>query len=214
MRHDRAAALPSRAWPPPRPDSAGWIGRARRALGMNPRRQVIEAALADAARGDAEALAVLWSEHQRLLLRYVRGRGIADAEDIVTQVWIDAARNLRRFQGGADDFRRWLFTIAHHRMVDERRRWARRRATSLPPPASSPGADSDFEQRDALDRALALVARLPDPMSEAVLLRVVADLSVADTAQIMGVRAGHVRVLVHRGLRRLERVLAAEQQNL
>lgn len=179
---------------------------------MNPRAEIIEAALARAAAGDADALAVLWSEHQSRLLRYVRGRGIADAEDVVTQVWIDAARGLGRFQGGADDFRRWLFTIAHHRMVDERRRWARRRATPLPPAVSSPGADTDFEQRDALDRALSLVAMLPDPMSEAVLLRVVADLSVADTARIMGVRAGHARVLVHRGLRRLERMLAAERK--
>jgi len=174
--------------------------------------EVIEAALAGAVRGDGEALAVLWREHQPFVLRYVRGRGITDAEDVATQVWIDAARSLGRFQGGADDFRRWLFTIAHHRMVDAQRKSARRQSMPIPAAVPSPGADSDFDQRDALDRALALVARLPDAMAEAVLLRVVADLSVADTARIMGVRAGHVRVLVHRGLRRLESLLGTRDE--
>ena len=33
-----------------------------------------------------------------------------------------AARGLRGFEGDADEFRAWLFTIARHRLIDERRR--------------------------------------------------------------------------------------------
>jgi RNA polymerase sigma-70 factor, ECF subfamily len=185
---------------------SGWLHSA--AVVSTP--EDLERALRWAREGDGDALAVLWRAHQASLLRYVRGRGVDDAEDITTQVWIDVARSLKGFEGGGDDFRRWLFAIAHRRVVDERRRWARRMAASVPAPDVSPGADVEFEQRDALDRALALVTRLPDPMREAVLLRVVADLTVADTAQVMEVRPGHARVLVHRGLRRLEQMLAAD----
>jgi RNA polymerase sigma-70 factor (ECF subfamily) len=169
----------------------------------------VERALEATRVGDGEALGVLWRAHQPLLLRYVRGRGLRDAEDVATQVWIDAARNLPRFSGDASDFRRWLFTIAHRRLVDERRRQAR---WLTPPPTassgtSSPGADVGFEEADGLVRALELVARLPEQMRDVVLLRVVADLSVAETASVMGLRDGHVRVLMHRGLAMLERML-------
>jgi len=112
---------------------------------MNPRAEIIEAALARAVDGDADALAVLWSEHQSRLLRYVRGRGIADAEDVVTQVWIDAARGLGRFQGGADDFRRgcsrspitaWSTSVADGR-AGGRHPCRRRSPAPAPTPISS-----------------------------------------------------------------------------
>ena len=173
-------------------------------------------AIADAKRGDGDALAVLWRTHQPLLLRYLRGRGASDAADIATQIWIDVARSLRRFHGDADDFRRWLFTIARRRLIDERRRSAQRHVQPVDVvdmvavADTAPAADVDYEDRDALARALALVGTLPVQMRDAVLLRFVADLSVADTAQVMGLRAGNVRVLTHRGLRQLERMLQDE----
>jgi RNA polymerase sigma-70 factor (ECF subfamily) len=174
-------------------------------------------AITDAQRGDGDALAVLWRTHQPLLLRYLRGRGASDAADIATQIWLDVAHSMRRFHGGADDFRRWLFTIARRRLIDERRRSAQRDVYPVDVVAvvdaadAAPAADVDYDTRDALARALALVGRLPVQMRDAVLLRFVADLSVADTAEVMGLRAGNVRVLTHRGLRQLERMLQDER---
>ena len=67
------------------------------------------------------------------------------------------------------------------------------------------GADIDHEAFDALDRAVALVATLPDNQAEAVMLRVVNDLPIADVASVLNISEGNVRVLVHRGLTRLRR---------
>jgi RNA polymerase sigma-70 factor (ECF subfamily) len=53
-----------------------------------------------------------------------------------------------------------------------------------------------------------LVATLPDDQAEAVMLRVVNDLPIADVASVMGTSAGNVRVLVHRGLTRLRRKIS------
>ena len=177
----------------------------------------VDVALDAAGRGDAQALAVVWRAHQPLLLRYLRGRGLDDPEGLTTQIWIDAARNLPAFRGDGDDFRAWLFTIAHRRVVDARRQASRQvAAASLDElhetagPAMTPGADDAYDDQAAGQRALDLVASLPDSMREAVLLRVVADLSVAETAAVMGVSAANVRVLVHRGLRRLEQQLTGE----
>jgi RNA polymerase sigma-70 factor (ECF subfamily) len=62
----------------------------------------------------------------------------------------------------------------------------------------------------ALDAALRRVARLPADQAEVVALRVLAGLSAEQVAEIVGKRAGAVRVLQHRGLRRLANELAAE----
>ena len=88
----------------------------------------------------------------------------------------------------------------------------RRRGRSQTSPTHS--SARAFDEVGALDRALALVRRLPPDMAEAVLLRVVADLAVDEVAQVMGRREGHVRVLVHRGLRKLAEELAVTDEPL
>lgn len=158
--------------------------------------------------GDTDALGLLWRGHQHLLLRYFRGKGMSDPEDLASTVWIDVASSLHRFHGSESDFRSWLFTIASRRRVDEIRRAGRRSdheraARPHPDVLQSPSAADDAERAGGLDRALAMVRSLPADQAEAVLLRVVGDLSMAQVGEIMGRREGSVRVLVHRGLRRL-----------
>ena len=77
----------------------------------------------DAARvDDREALAELWRTHQAPLLRYLRSRRTPSPDDAASQVWIDVATSIDRFEGDDDEFRRWLFTIARRRNIDDARR--------------------------------------------------------------------------------------------
>lgn len=155
-----------------------------------------------ARRADKDALAALFRSLQPQLLRYLRGRLPGAAEDLAAHTWLDAIRNLHRFTGGPEDFRRWLFTIARRRAQDELRRRARRPevVTDRPPDVAT---DDDPQAGDDLGRALALVRWLPDDQADAVLLRIVADMDVSQVAAVMGRSEGAVRVLVHRGLHRL-----------
>ena len=91
----------------------------------------MERVMERAAAGDPDALGELWRAHQHLLLRYFRGKGMAEPEDLASIVWLEVARNLRSFEGGMVEFRRWLFTIAARRRVDEIRRARPRRWRSL-----------------------------------------------------------------------------------
>jgi RNA polymerase sigma-70 factor (ECF subfamily) len=170
--------------------------------------------LARSTRGDRGALAELWRIYHPALLRYLRTRAVSSAEDVASNVWIDVGSSISRFTGDGHDFRRWLFTIAHRRSVDDLRRTARRREVGeLPADDLSRDrrqhddlvgdADDAFDAGGSLDRAIALIRRLPPEMAEAVMLRIVNDLSYADVAQILGTSEGNVRVLVHRGLRTL-----------
>lgn len=174
-----------------------------------------------ARRGDADALAELWRRHHHRVVRYLRGRSAAGAEDLASQVWVDVARTIGRFEGDDEDFPKWLFTIARRRYVDAVRRSVARPEQpsgdlSGPRAVSNDVASSAEHQHDeqaSLDRALALVRRLPEPMAEVVLLRVVADLSVTEVAEITGKSEGNVRVLAHRGLDRLRQLVEASSES-
>lgn len=158
--------------------------------------------------GDPDALGMLWREYQHLLLRYFRAKGMPEPEDLASTVWIEVASSLPRFNGTEHDFRRWLFTIAARRRIDDIRSVKRRGRDADGPAArisefSSPSAGDVGDRERALDRALELVASLPTAQREAVTLRIIADLGISEVAAIMGRREGTVRVLVHRGLKRL-----------
>lgn len=167
-------------------------------------RDVVEGARA----GDPAALGELWRLHQHLLLRYFRSKGMSESEDLASTVWLEVAAGVARFQGDIDDFRRWLFTIAARRRIDDIRASKRdvervRRHAVSDAPGDSPGAGEIAEREAALGRALELLRGLPPDQAEAVRLRVIADLSVTDVATIMHRSEGSVRVLVHRGLKTL-----------
>jgi RNA polymerase sigma-70 factor, ECF subfamily len=166
------------------------------------------AVLSAAVRGDEHAFGRLWCDLQPRLLRYFRVVSPAAAEDLASETWLGVVRGLGRFVGNEAAFRAWVFTIARHQVLDWRRRVARRPAEDLAANALVEWAARDDPAADALEgfstrAALGEVAGLPPDQAEAIVLRVVAGLSVERVAAIMGKRSGTVRVLTHRGLRRL-----------
>jgi RNA polymerase sigma-70 factor (ECF subfamily) len=176
---------------------------------------VLEHALAQARRGDEAGFATLWRSLQPPLLRYlaVRARqGGAAPEDIAGETWLQVVKDLDSFTGGVRDFRAWLFTIARHRAIDAGRAGSARPAVPMADPGDSvaghalaPSAEQQVVDRDATDRALALVRSLPPLQAEMVMLRVVAGLDVRQVADLVGKNPGTVRVAVHRALRTLAR---------
>lgn len=166
----------------------------------------LAAALAAARRGDERGFAVLWRALHPAVLRYLRVVAAEAAEDAASETWLQVARDLDRFTGGPGEFRGWLFRIARHRGIDEVRRAGRRRedpAEEVPP--GTPGRDAADEAIEGAETTWALgrIATLPADQAEAVMLRVVAGLDVAQTAQVLGKRRGAVRIATMRGLRRL-----------
>ncbi|HTX28110.1 MAG TPA: RNA polymerase sigma factor [Streptosporangiaceae bacterium] len=163
--------------------------------------------LARARSGDERAFLQLWERLHPRLLRYLRVLGCDEADDVASETWLQAVRDLDRFDGGAGDFRCWLFTIGRHRAVDASRTRIRSRIRLLTA-ALAPRADPNPVEDEVLDgwstqQAVALVARLPRDQAEAVALRVIAGLDTAAVAGILGKSPGAVRIALHRGLRTL-----------
>jgi RNA polymerase sigma-70 factor (ECF subfamily) len=89
--------------------------------------------------GEERAVAELWRDTHPRLLRYLRvAVGDDAAADVASEVWLEVAAGLTRFSGGGPAFRRWVFTIARRRAIDEGRR-ARRRPGGLDSEAAAAG---------------------------------------------------------------------------
>jgi RNA polymerase sigma-70 factor (ECF subfamily) len=167
-----------------------------------------EEVLAAAQTGAAWAVAALYERHQHSVLRYLSARVPRDAEDLASQVWLEAARGIGRFEGGETGFRCWLFVIARRRAANERRRLARARTVADGAVLAELPARDDPEVEAISRLAGADAARLlPSLQAEIVLLRLVAGLSVSDTAALVNKKPGTVRVLQHRALRTLAKRL-------
>lgn len=166
--------------------------------------------------GDEAAFRRVYRAVQPPLLRYLTVLvGAADAEDVASEAWAQAFRDLDRFEGDADGFRGWITTIARHRALDHLRH-ARRRPTSEQPVEGlvelpdAADVEGDTLGRVQSEAALALIASLPRDQAEAVMLRTVLGFDAPTAARILGKRPGAVRAATHRGLRQLAKKLAEE----
>jgi RNA polymerase sigma-70 factor (ECF subfamily) len=177
--------------------------------------QPFESSLAAAQTGAGWALASLYSDLQPPLLRYLLAQEPGEGEDLASQVWLDVGRAIAGFQGDESAFRCWIFTIARRRVLDLRRRRARRRTNPVPIERLANRPDP-LNQVDAVEegQALAQLAALPTEWAEIVLLRVVAGLDSNEVARVTGKKPGTVRVIQKRALERLAELIARETEDL
>jgi RNA polymerase sigma-70 factor (ECF subfamily) len=166
--------------------------------------------------GDQEAFARLWREFQPGLLRYLKIKAAPVAEDLAADIWLRILKALPSFEGDEQGFRGWLYTTARNRLTDWYRTGERRPAlieySSLVVLPAVNNVEDEAAEHSATDRAIALIAELPPDQAEAVMLRIVVGMDVARVAELMDRSAGSVRVLCHRGLRRLEQRLGELEQ--
>ncbi len=144
---------------------------------------------------------------------YLRWHRASDPDGLTNDVFAQVHRKLPTFEGDDHSFRSWLFTIAHHRMIDDRRRANRQPRTQDDLRVDDSVGCGDVEE-DAFavmahDQVRDLVAVLSPDQRDVVLLRIVADLSVEEVASLLGKREGAVKALQHRALAALRRHLDA-----
>ena len=164
-----------------------------------------------AQQGDEPAFTEIFRALNPAVVRYLTvlgGRGLS--EDLAAETWVSALRTFTTFSGDEKALRAWLFTIARARWVDAVRASARRPEVVVDTTPDAP-SDEDVHAQVELgfttDWALSLIAGLPADQAEVVTLRVVGQLEVAEVAELTGRTANHVRVLAHRGLKRLAAML-------
>ena len=171
--------------------------------------------LAAAQSGAEWAWERIYTEFAGQVRGYVRRNGASDPDDAVGEVFLQLARNIGTFTGTAGNFRSWVFTVAHHRVLDDRRRRRRKPADPMaetPEPAPvSPDATSEAAL-DAIGTARAeeLIARLVPDQRDVLLLRIVGGLTIPEIAETIGKSTGATKALQRRGIAALQRVLDDE----
>jgi RNA polymerase sigma-70 factor, ECF subfamily len=169
-----------------------------------------------AGQGHEDAFRVLYRALTPELVRYASVIVGQDAEDVVAEVWLQIARDVLRFEGDGPAFRRFALTVTRNRARDLVRRRRRRVAevsvpwSELPEPHDPSGwgaldAAEVAGERQSAQETLALIASLPEPQAEAVLLRVILGLDTKSAAQVLGKRPSAVAMALSRGLKRLAR---------
>jgi len=153
------------------------------------------------------------------VLGYLRGQSVPDPEDVLGEIFLQVARDFHKFRGDGDALRRWVFSIAHNRIIDAQRRRGRDRSTPDPMDGAggaewidaTPGTTSTSPPEESVDPVLvAALAELSDDQREVIVLRFVADLPLEAVAKITGRKAGAVKSLQHRALENLRKAVSPE----
>ncbi len=171
-----------------------------------------QALLESARRGNEAAWAEIYRDMSPAVLGYLRGSRAPEPEDVLGEVFLEVARDVAKFEGDQRQFRAWVFTIAHHRLIDARRRTGRRpeQLVAEPPePVTEPLPDAADEAlaRIGTEEVQRVLGTLSPDQRAVLLLRILGDLSVEDTAAAVGKRPGAVKQLQRRGLATLKREL-------
>ena len=163
---------------------------------------------------DGQALSVLCELFFEDVYSYFhyRARDAADAQDLTNDVFLRLVESIRSFEPARGAFRTWIFSIAHHRLVDYRRRQAVRDHEPLTEALGNsddhPSAQAEARlTRQRLRRAL---DDLTEDQRQVIVLKFIEGLSNAEVAQILRKSEGAINALQYRALRALRRVLGSQ----
>ncbi|HYM25736.1 MAG TPA: RNA polymerase sigma factor [Vicinamibacterales bacterium] len=163
--------------------------------------------------GDERAFRSLLDEFGGRTLRYLRGLVEDDADDVQQEVWLSVYRSIASLANpGA--FRTWLFSTTRRRAIDHLR--SRRRERELMVDSTDATGEFDLPIDDPsiedIDRGALgnVLAGLPPPQREVLLLRFQDELSYAEIALVVGCPVGTVKTRIHHAKRKLQELLRSE----
>lgn len=178
-------------------------------------RGLTEQVVASAVAGETGALHRVYEILAPALVGYLRSRGSDDPEGLTQDVFVALLPRLGKLRGGVSGLRTLAFSIAHARLVDETRRRSKR-PPALPldqDDATLVAASAEEHAMTSMNSAalIALLSELSPDQRNVVALRVIAQLSLEETAEVVGKSVGSVKQLQRRGLLALrERILARQ----
>jgi RNA polymerase sigma-70 factor (ECF subfamily) len=175
----------------------------------------LEAGWVDAAvAGDSRAFARLYDQHVDRIYRHVLYRigNRTDAEDVTQQVFLQAWRAIARYERRTTPFVAWLLTIAHNAVVNFFRRARTTNPIDVELPMVGRWGDPEAETTALLEQVAVrrAILRLKPDQQQVILMRFVENIDFADIAAVLGKNEGNIRVIQHRALLELRRLLTPE----
>ena len=173
-------------------------------------------ALVELARGgDSEAFGQLYDHYQGSVYRFVyyRTRSQTLAEDLTSETFLRALRNMSGFRWQGKDFGAWLMTIARNLCTDHFKAGRTRLEQTTEDMGVHDDATEGLENAvmAGLTNELLLdgLRQLSDEQRDCLIMRFLQGLSIAETAEVLGRSEGAVKQLQLRGVRNLAKLLPA-----
>ncbi len=136
----------------------------------------------------------------RFVLKNIRSE--ADAKDIVQQSFEKVWRKHEDISFAK--VRSYLFTVAHHTLIDHIRKNKRIDVVEQTPEKKERGHYDQFELKDSLNRA---ISQLNDIQKKVILLRDYEGYSYKEIADITELSEAQVKVYIFRGRKKLQKIL-------
>jgi len=174
----------------------------------------LESVTIAASRGESAALRTIYEQLSPRVCGYLRVRGSEDPEGLTNEVFIKVLPRIAEITGGYRGLRALSFTVAHGLLVDEIRRRLRQpdlyEYDSERDPRSQASAEDQALEHLGTGPALELLGLLPDEQRSVILLRVLGELSVAETAAVIGRSDAAVKKMQAKALTTLRRLMDTE----
>lgn len=165
----------------------------------------------EAVKGEASAFGLLYDHYQPQIYRFVMlktGRR-EEAEDLTHQVFLHAWQNIGNYKDLGYPFSSWLYRIARNQVIDYYR--VRKNALSLEDADSEliaqDNPETDAANRLEFQKLTLAVKKLKPDYQDIVILRFVEELSIREVAGTVGKSEGAVKLLQHRALKQLKKIL-------
>jgi RNA polymerase sigma-70 factor (ECF subfamily) len=166
------------------------------------------------ARGDKNAMQVLYLRHHDALYGFVLGRGSdADtAKDVLHDAMLEVWRSAGKFRG-ASSVRTWIFTIARNKYVDRIRGGARLTFMEEVPETrdDTPDAETVIAASQDANRVQRCLGRLSDMQQTVIRLSFYDGLSYTEIAEIEDVPIGTIKSRVFHAKQMLMHCLGVPQ---
>ncbi|MGY2743898.1 RNA polymerase sigma factor [Arthrobacter sp. UYCu723] len=171
--------------------------------------QLSDDELSAALAGDPSGFSAVYTAISPAVLGYFRARGVEDAEALTQDVFVDVLPKLANVSGGHAGLRTFVFSVAHARLVDQRRRSERTPylAEYDPRDDTRSSASAEDEALGSLGGISGTLSQLNEEQREVLVLRIVADLSIDQVAGIMDKTPGAIKQLQRRGLSALRELV-------
>lgn len=165
--------------------------------------------------GDNDAYTALVRQHEEAVFRlvYLIVRDADDAADVAQEAFVRAYRHLGKFDSNRP-LRPWLLQIAANLARNHYRTLGRYGAMMgrlfMLAPRVAPSAEAENARNQQSEALWQAIHRLEQRDQEIIYLRYMLEMSVEETAQILGIRPGTVKSRLSRALDRLQKVVLAE----
>jgi RNA polymerase sigma-70 factor (ECF subfamily) len=167
--------------------------------------------IARATNGDEAAFTALYDAHYQRVYRYVHYRlaKTQDVEDVSQKVFLQAWRGLKRYRPREVPFVAWLITIAHNETMSFFRSNKRALFVEWDDSIHEVAIDSEsmLERRYEQANVREAILRLNSDQQQVVTMRFLEGFDYIDIAAALGKAEGTVRVIQHRALQHLRRIL-------